>query len=176
MLPKARANNYEAAFEDYLRSRGVTYIATSEQRRALSIESPDGPTGVKIPDFIVTTPGRENALVDVKGKQLPYLERRTPNAWENWLKDEDLEALEFWENAFGRNFIGLIALAYWIREEKYEKYFEEIHRWSGAKYGFLGLSRAEYVKHARRRSARWSTLSIPIRTFRRVARPITDYI
>ncbi|TET35050.1 MAG: hypothetical protein E3J72_13015 [Planctomycetota bacterium] len=176
MQPKSKANHYELAFEDYLRGRGLTYIATSEVRRALTVGGPEDPRKIKNPDFIVTTPQRENALVDVKGKQLPYVDRKTPNAWENWLKGDDLEALEFWEESFGRNFIGLIVFAYWIREAKYAKHFDYLHAFGGKKYGLLALSRAEYAKYYRRRSARWDTFSIPIRIFRRIARPITDYI
>ncbi|MHC4660544.1 MAG: HYExAFE family protein [Planctomycetota bacterium] len=176
MQPKAKANHYETAFEDYIRGRGLTYIATSEQRRSLAVNVPDGPKTIKTPDFIVTTHNRENALIDVKGKQLPYLDRKTKNAWENWLTTDDMDALEFWENAFGREFIGLIAFAYWIRDAKYAKHFSSLHACGGKKYGYLALSVAEYRKYATRRSASWDTWSIPIRIFRRIARPITDYI
>jgi len=176
MQPKSKANHYELAFEDYLRGRGLTYIATSEERRALTVGGPDDPRKIKTPDFIVTTSRRENAVIDVKGKQLPYVDRKTPNAWENWLKGEDLEALAFWEDSFGRNFISLIVFAYWIREQKYSKFFDYIHKFGGRKYGLLALSRAEYEKYSKLRSVRWNTFSIPIRIFRRIARPITDYI
>jgi hypothetical protein len=62
-----RDNHYEAAFEEYLRSRGVPYVAVDEARR--SVLSDGG--SIKSLDFIVSTPNQMTWLVDVKGRRFP---------------------------------------------------------------------------------------------------------
>jgi hypothetical protein len=62
-----RDNHYEAAFEEYLRARGVPYVAVDEARRSL-LSSGDS---IKSLDFIVSAPGQVAWLVDVKGRRFP---------------------------------------------------------------------------------------------------------
>jgi hypothetical protein len=62
-----RDNHYEAAFEEYLRGRGVPYVAVDEAKR--SVLSDGG--SIKSLDFIVSTPGPITWLVDVKGRRFP---------------------------------------------------------------------------------------------------------
>ena len=52
LLPMHRDNHYEAAFEEYLRSRRTAYIAVDEARRSLVANG-----SLKSLDFIVSSPG-----------------------------------------------------------------------------------------------------------------------
>src|SRR6188768_3257648 len=61
-----RDNHYEAAFEEYLRSRRMPYIAVDEARRSLVAGG-----SLKSLDFIVSPPGQMSWLVDVKGRRFP---------------------------------------------------------------------------------------------------------
>ena len=61
-----RSNHYEAAFEAYLRSRGVGFVAVDEARRSLL-----GATDVKSLDFIIVGPESSKLVVDVKGRKFP---------------------------------------------------------------------------------------------------------
>lgn len=61
-----RDNHYEAAFEEYLRGRGVPYVAVDEARRSLMSDG----ASIKSLDFIVTG-GPLTWLVDVKGRRFP---------------------------------------------------------------------------------------------------------
>ncbi len=68
--------HYEAAFEDYLRSRGLPYVAVDETRKAIFAG-----TRVKSFDFLVYHDRGSNRLVDVKGRKFPCgysLERCAP--------------------------------------------------------------------------------------------------
>ncbi|MHC4674764.1 MAG: HYExAFE family protein, partial [Planctomycetota bacterium] len=58
--------HYEAAFEDYLRSRGVPYVPVDEARRAIF-------SGAKIKSFdFLVYPGNEHHwIVDIKGRKFP---------------------------------------------------------------------------------------------------------
>ena len=60
-------NHYEAAFEAYLRSRGVPYVAVDEAKRSLLSDG----ASIKSLDFIVSAPGETTWLVDVKGRRFP---------------------------------------------------------------------------------------------------------
>ena len=62
-----RDNHYEAAFEEYLRARGVPYVAVDEARRSLLSNG----GSIKSLDFIVSAPGQIAWLVDVKGRAFP---------------------------------------------------------------------------------------------------------
>jgi hypothetical protein len=61
-----RDNHYEAAFEEYLRERGVPYVAVDEARRSVL----SGGGSLKSLDFIVSAP-EAMWLVDVKGRRFP---------------------------------------------------------------------------------------------------------
>ncbi len=61
-----RDNHYEAAFEEYLRGRGVPYVAVDEAKR--SVLSDGG--SIKSLDFIVSAPCQVTWLVDVEGPQV----------------------------------------------------------------------------------------------------------
>lgn len=58
-----RHNHYELAFEAYLRQRRQPYVAVNEQKRALMADE-----DLKSLDFIVSVPGRQNLLIDIKGR------------------------------------------------------------------------------------------------------------
>ena len=62
-----RNNHYEAAFEEFLRQRGVPYVAVDEARRSLL----GGDASLKSLDYIVSAPGELTWLVDVKGRKFP---------------------------------------------------------------------------------------------------------
>ena len=67
-----RDNHYEAAFEEYLRSRGVPYVAVDEAKRSVLSDG----ASIKSLDFIVSSPGLASGcpiswLVDVKGRKFP---------------------------------------------------------------------------------------------------------
>src|SRR4051794_34039439 len=92
-----RANQYEAAFEDYLRDRALPYIAVDETRRATL---GDGP--VKSLDFIVYGLRGCRLLVDVKGRKFPGGTAAKPRmTWECWSTMADVEGLSKWSEIFG---------------------------------------------------------------------------
>ena len=58
-----RTVHYEAAFEGYLRHRGMPYVAVDEAKRALFATAK-----LKSFDFVVYSKTGPNLLVDVKGR------------------------------------------------------------------------------------------------------------
>ena len=100
--------HYEAAFEDYLRSRGIPYVPVDETRRALFAG-----TKVKSFDFLVYPPQHKPWIVDVKGRKFPYVsEDGSLRYWENWVTQEDLLSLAEWEKVFPADFESRFIFAY----------------------------------------------------------------
>src|SRR5437868_3963203 len=95
-----RENQYECAFEEFLRNRRIPYVAVDESRRSLL-----GNDSLKSLDFLVSTRGGGGWLVDVKGRRFPSGGQK--QYWRNWSTHDDLESLAGWEGVFGPGFRGL---------------------------------------------------------------------
>ncbi len=160
--------HYEAAFEDYLRRRGVPYVPVEEARRAVFAGE-----RVKSFDFIVY-PGRErNWLVDVKGRRFPYItEHGTRRYWENWVTQEDLAGLAEWEGVFGGDFEARFVFAYLLEGPPDRWPTLAPHRFGGEEYAFVSVRLADYRQYARPRSSSWETVSMGMRRFRQICQPL----
>jgi hypothetical protein len=107
-----RGNRYEAAFEEYLRHRGLPYIGVDETRRATL---GDGP--VKSLDFIVYGLRGARLLVDVKGRRFPGKSAGKPRYnWECWSTREDVDGLRRWQEIFGPGYEGAFVFMYELGE------------------------------------------------------------
>lgn len=159
--------HYEAAFEDYLRSQGIPYIAVDEQRQVIFAGS-----RVKSFDFLVYRDLRRRWIVDVKGRQYPYVTRTSRRYWENWITRADLDGLANWQEVFGEGFEAMLVFAYWLTQDDERVPPVYIHCCGDRRYAFLCVPLAEYRRHCRIRSRRWGTVTLPVATFRQVARPI----
>src|SRR5436190_23360338 len=100
-----RDNHYEAAFEQFLRSRQIPYVAVDEAKRSLF-----GDGSIKSLDFIVSAADGTSWLVDVKGRRFPSGHQK--QYWKNWSTQDDLRSLAQWEKLFGERFGALFVFAY----------------------------------------------------------------
>ena len=161
--------HYEAAFEDYIRSRGWPYIPVDEHRKAIFSGE-----RIKCFDFLVYPPGRRAWLVDIKGRKFPYDSRNGKRYWENWVTRQDLEGLRRWEGVFGEKFDPGLVFAYWLVGPPGHEPCSDIHMFRNEYYAFLWISALDYAAHARQRSPKWDTVSVPARVFRNLVRPLGD--
>ena len=161
--------HYEAAFEDYLRSRGIPYVPVDEQKKVIFSGA-----RVKSFDFLLYRPGEATWLVDVKGRKFPYDTPANKRTWENWVTQDDLTGLQRWEAAFGDGFRAMFVFAYWLTDEPVRELARHVHPFRNEHYAFLCVSLADYKAHARRRSTAWDTLTVPSADFRRLAKPMQD--
>src|SRR6185437_1964233 len=100
-----RDNHYEAAFEEFLRSRQAPYVAVDERRRSLQADA-----SIKSLDFIVSSSRGVTWLVDVKGRRFPGgLQKQY---WKNWSTRDDLVSMAHWERIFGERFQAMFVFAY----------------------------------------------------------------
>src|SRR5436190_14794520 len=101
-----RSVHYEAAFEAFLRDRGVPYVAVDEAKKALFANAK-----LKSFDFVVYSKNGPNLLVDVKGRQMRDSSKRT---FESWTTERDVSDLLEWERVFGDGFKAILTFIYWI--------------------------------------------------------------
>lgn len=164
-----RDNHYEAAFEAYLRSHRIPYVAVDEAKR-----SRWGGGTIKSLDFIVSPPGDRSWLVDVKGRRFPSGEQK--HYWKNWSTRDDLVSLAHWERLFGERFGGLFVFAYNVVGDRAPLEPERLFAFRGGLYGFVGIGLADYARNARTISPRWDTLAMSVGRFRETAAPVEQFL
>jgi len=153
--------HYEAAFEDYLRSRGLPYIAVDEAKRAVFAGSP-----VKSFDFLVYRPNGPIGIVDIKGRKFPYDTVGNHRYWENWVTEEDLQGLSEWGLVFGKGFQPILVFAYWMTVSVQKWSFNGMHLFRGEYYAFLAMPVSQYKALCVKRSPKWETVTVPAKEFR----------
>ena len=166
-----RDNHYEAAFEEFLRSRGVPYVAVDEAKRSLLADG----GSIKSLDFIVSAPGKITWLVDVKGRRFPSGDVQK-QYWKNWSTRDDLRSLAQWEELFGESFRALFVFAYDVLGDRAPLPAEELFQYRGNLYGFIAVPLSDYAAHAHPISPRWDTWAMPAGDFRRLARPLAELL
>jgi len=159
--------HYEAAFEAFLRDKGIPYVAVDEAKKALFSDAK-----LKSFDFVVYSKNGRNLLVDVKGRQLRN--RTGRSGFETWATEQDVTDLMQWEQVFGEGFKAILTFVYWIDPPLSPEpgMFEFRERW----YLLMGIDLEEYRNHMRRRSAKWETVSLPAQDFRSLARPLDSWL
>jgi len=162
-----RSVHYEAAFEAFLRDKGIPCVAVDEAKRALFANAK-----LKSFDFVVYSKNGPNLLVDVKGRQL--CSKGSRRSFETWTTEQDVVDLMQWQQGFGEGYKAVLTFIYWIAPPLHEEPGMFLHR--GRWYQMMGVELAEYRDHMRRRSAKWETVALPAEDFRSLARPIESWL
>ncbi len=162
-----RKVHYEAAFEAYLRHRGIPYVAVDEAKRALFATAK-----LKSFDFVVYSKTGPNLLVDVKGRSCRN--RASRSGFATWSTEQDVTDQTQWAQVFGDGFKAILIFAYWVDPPLVPDpaTFEFRDRW----YLLMGVDLDEYRNHMRRRSPKWATVALPAEAFRQLARPIDGWL
>src|SRR5205085_1523375 len=147
-----RDNHYEAAFEAFLRDRGVGFVAVDEARRSLL-----GDTEVKSLDFIVVGPDDARLVVDVKGRKFPGGPPDRPRkTWENWCERDDVDGLTRWAGRFGPEFRGVLAFVYHVLPTvALPADTPDVFAFRDRVYLMRAVDVADYREFMQRRSPRW---------------------
>lgn len=162
-----RTVHYEAAFEAFLRDKGIPYVAVDEAKKALFATAK-----LKSFDFVVYSKNGPNLLVDVKGRSLR--DRTARRGFETWTTERDVDDLMQWEQVFGEGFKAVLGFVYWIEPPLHpaEGMYCHRDRW----YLLMGVELSEYRGAMRRRSAKWETVALPASDFRSLARPLESWL
>jgi hypothetical protein len=167
-----RSNHYEAAFEGWLQSQKLCYVAVDETRRSFLEER-----SVKSLDFIVYGQYGANLLVDVKGRRYPSgPPEKGRRVWQSWAEREDVDGLSRWAARFGAGYVGLLVFAYHVLPEvELPDDLEDLFCWRGRRYLLRAVDVDEYRRHLRVRSPRWDTVYVPGAIFRYLVQPISHF-
>jgi len=167
-----RGNNYEAAFEEYLRDQALPYIGVDETRRATL---GDGP--VKSLDFIVYGLKGCRLLVDVKGRRFPGGTPEKPrNVWECWSTRDDVNGLTKWAQIFGPAYEAAFVFMYKLAEGvTLASDTPDLWEWRGQRYLLRAVLVEDYAKYMRVRSPKWGTVGLSKAAFREIVRPLGEF-
>src|ERR1700759_1197009 len=100
-----RSVHYEAAFEAYLRNKGIPYVAVDEAKKALFSDAK-----LKSFDFVVYSKNGPNLLVDVKGRSMRTTSGKgTGGSPQTWATQQDVDDLIQWQQVFGDGFKAVLA-------------------------------------------------------------------
>ncbi|HVZ93583.1 MAG TPA: HYExAFE family protein [Phycisphaerales bacterium] len=189
-----RRHHYEQAFEVYLRSRRIPYVAVDEARKALLPEGSrlavaDDPSdtppmsSLKSFDFVVYGDA-VNLLVDVKGRRVGRnppvpkpgkfaLRKAQRGRLESWVTNEDVASLRRWETLFGPSFRAVFLFIYWCDAQPPDALFQEVFDCRGRWYAVRAVTLDDYAKVMKVRSPRWGTVDVPSEDFEKVSGPFT---
>lgn len=181
-----RRHHYEAAFEQYLRTTRVPYVAVDEAKKALLpgaadfrvVESGDGesrPLALKSFDFVIYGEGL-NLLCEVKGRRIALPKRGAGNGasvgrLENWVTSDDAESLARWEQLFGPGFEAAFIFVYWCDAQPPDGLFQEIFTHRERWYAIRACRLRDYTAAMKVRSPKWRTLHVPTAVFERISHP-----
>ena len=165
-----RSIHYEAAFEAFLRDRGIPCVAVDEAKKALFANAK-----LKSFDFVVYSKNGPNLLIDVKGRQMRSAANGSSRrSFESWTTEQDVLDLVQWEQVFGEGYKAVLTFIYWIDPPLAPEPGMYCHK--GRWYWLMGVDLGEYRNHMRRRSAKWETAALPAEDFRSLARPIESWL
>ena len=163
-----RRFHYDLAFEHYLRSKQIPYVAVDEAKKALH-----GASSLKSFDFVVYSKSAHNLLVDVKGRKHSG---RTGRSLQNWVMREDAEDLTRWEEVFGAGFRAAFVFLYWCDAQPPDALFHEVFEFNGRWYAVLAVTVGDYRASMSKRSERWETVHVPAAAFMGMARPLMELL
>ncbi|MBX3388357.1 MAG: HYExAFE family protein [Phycisphaeraceae bacterium] len=191
-----RRHHYEVAFEDYLRSHRIPYVAVDEAKKALlpggarlalaAAESGAAPA-VKSFDFVLYGEST-NLLVEIKGRRIPIRAASAPrsrrvseglrlhrppsrSSLQNWVTRDDVNSLLTWERLFGSGFEAVFVFVYWCDDQPPDALFQEVFENRGKWYALRTVVVGEYARAMRTRSEKWRTVHVPSGTFEQISRP-----
>jgi len=176
-----RRFHYDLAFEHYLRSNAIPYVAVDEAKRALAPTAATPKTGavagtaakLKSFDFVVYSERGPNLLVDVKGRKHSG---RSSKALDNWVTQYDVDSLRRWEGIFGSGFQAAFAFLYWCDVQPPDALFLELFEFNEKWYAVLAIRLADYERHLKRRSVKWDTVNMPAAEFTKLAVPLKQML
>lgn len=165
-----RSNEYEAAFEAYLREKSVGFLAVDEAKRSLL-----GGDSIKSLDFVVVGPDTSKLVVDVKGRKFPGGPATKPRkVWQNWSTRDDVDGIARWAGIFGSDFRGILAFVYHILPVvELPPGTPDLFTFRDRNYLMRGIEVEDYQRMMKPRSEKWGTVALSVECFRSCVQPFS---
>jgi hypothetical protein len=169
---KGKCSNYETMFEELLRNCRIPYVAVDEQRRPITSWGT-----IKNFDFIINSAGG-NYILDIKGKLFPQesYDGKSRLYWQNWIHDNDLEGLSFWQDIFGPHFTPLIVFTYQLVYPDSIFQFDDLFTYKEKCYGLVACNFNDYRNNALVRSAKWNVYHVKKEKFLKIIKPLRTFV
>lgn len=158
---------------DHLASQGGLAMAEATGVAACPVPAVPEPPAPKHVARWPIAPRAHSWLVDVKGRRFPA--GRQKQYWKNWTTRDDLVSMTRWQQLFSRSSAALFVFAYHICGDRSPLPAEQLFRFRGQLYGFVGIELSQYVRWSRPLSSAWRTVSMPSRAFRQTAAPLNRF-
>jgi len=168
-----RRNPYETAFEAYLRSHRLPYLATDETHRTTFDDVP-----LKSLDFMVMLSQQRRLLIDVKGRRFPGgTDKKPRRVWENWSTQDDITSLIQWATHLGPHAQSLLVFVYALAPNVVlPSDTPDVWTHHDSRYLLRAVDVESYRRWMRVRSPRWRTVCLPSDVFRELVRPFSDFL
>lgn len=167
-------NHYEAAFGQWLAENRVQHIGVDQTRRRWFVRD-----RLKSFDFVLYPDGRRLLLAEIKGRGFSGSVLRNLSGLQNWVTREDIRGLLQWQQVFQRQdpaADALLVFAYDLRQVDVETDGAETFDYDHHRYAFYGVRLEDYARNMTCRSRRWQTVMLPVEPFRKLAKPIRQWL
>ncbi|QDU70218.1 HYExAFE family protein [Mucisphaera calidilacus] len=165
----------DCAFEHFLRSAGLPYVAVDEAKRSLctapDLADRDRLDALKNFDFVVYSPAGPNLLIDVKGRSAAR-----SIATGAWVSHDDIDSLTRWQALFGTGFQAAFVFLHHWPDVPADGLFREVFEHRGRWYAPALVTLEDFTAAMRIRSARWNTLHLRAADYNRLAHPLARYL
>jgi hypothetical protein len=157
-------NQYEHAFEGWLLDHHIPYVRSDEHRRP-------GPSynSVKNFDFLLLPRPDRKVIAEVKGRTFRGTTLAGLTGLECWVTLDDIESLQVWRDALGRDHEAIFVFAYRIAKADVDLDGCEVVALNLDRYVFFCIRLEDYLEHMTRRSPRWRTVTLRADGFRTCA-------
>jgi hypothetical protein len=157
-------NRYERAFENWLLDHHVRYVRSDEHRRLGSSRQ-----SVKNFDFLLFPRPDRKVIVEVKGRTFAGTTLVGLTGFDCWVTSDDMESLQVWRQALGGDHEAAFVFAYRVAQPDVDFDGHDVLSLGPDRYLFFGVRLDDYLRHGRRRSRKWRTVTLAADSFRQCA-------
>jgi hypothetical protein len=171
----AALNDYESAFESFMRENRIKYTPVDQTKRTAFSKGK-----IKTFDFFIYKSSDTCLLVEVKGRKFRGTSLLT-STLDCWVTADDVKGLSNWQNVFDTvnphvTFKAVFAFAFKVEKIDIETDGKDLYQFDGQRYIFYIISLNDYKSNMRLRSTKWQTLTLASNCFRKIACNAQEYL
>jgi hypothetical protein len=95
---------------------------------------------------------------------------------ECWVTADDIESLQTWRQALGRDHEAILVFAYRVASADVDFDGHGAFRYDRDTYLFFYVPLDDYCRHMTRRSPKWQTMTLPAEKFRQCAADLSSLL